>query len=300
MTDQKPTEEELNALDITDAEAAEMNAIAHPFVADPAPDANDDLVQIDATADGVVFVTINRPQKKNAFDAATIAALFEAFETLHGADKVRVVFIRGAGGTFSAGADLNWMRDAADWSESDNRDDAMGLAKMLKALHDVPALTVALVEGAAMGGGAGIVAACDMAVAVEGARFAFSEVKLGLIPATIAPYVIEAVGARRARQLFLTANIFDADYAAHAGLIDMVLPEGSVDEFISMLTDSLSANAPGAMGDAKRLVNEVAGEEIDNRLLEETAKRIARARVSAEGQEGVRAFLDKRAPNWAQ
>ncbi|MGW8705483.1 enoyl-CoA hydratase-related protein [Brevundimonas sp. NPDC055814] len=300
MTDQKPTEQELNALDITDAEAAEMNAIAHPFVADPAPDANDDLVQIDATADGVVFVTINRPQKKNAFDAATIAALYEAFETLHGADKVRVVFIRGAGGTFSAGADLNWMRDAADWSESDNRDDAMGLAKMLKALHDVPALTVALVEGAAMGGGAGIVAACDMAVAVEGARFAFSEVKLGLIPATIAPYVIEAVGARRARQLFLTANIFDADYAAHAGLIDMVLPEGSVDEFISMLTDSLSANAPGAMGDAKRLVNDVAGEEIDNRLLEETAKRIARARVSAEGQEGVRAFLDKRAPSWAQ
>ncbi|MCH4269849.1 MAG: enoyl-CoA hydratase-related protein [Brevundimonas sp.] len=300
MTDQKPTEEELNALDITDAEAAEMNAIAHPFVADPAPDANDDLVQIDATADGVVFVTINRPQKKNAFDAATIAALYEAFETLHGADKVRVVFVRGAGGTFSAGADLNWMRDAADWSESDNRDDAMGLAKMLKALHDVPALTVALVEGAAMGGGAGIVAACDMAVAVEGARFAFSEVKLGLIPATIAPYVIEAVGARRARQLFLTANIFDADYAAHAGLIDMVLPEGSVDEFISMLTDSLSANAPGAMGDAKRLVNDVAGEEIDNRLLEETAKRIARARVSVEGQEGVRAFLDKRAPSWAQ
>lgn len=300
MTDQKPTEDELNALDITDAEAAEMNAIAHPFVADPAPDANDDLVQIDATADGVVFVTINRPQKKNAFDAATIAALYEAFETLHGADKVRVVFIRGAGGTFSAGADLTWMRDAADWSESDNRDDAMGLAKMLKALHDVPALTVALVEGAAMGGGAGIVAACDMAVAVEGTRFAFSEVKLGLIPATIAPYVIEAVGARRARQLFLTANIFDADYAAHAGLIDMVLPEGSVEEFISMLTDSLSANAPGAMGDAKRLVHDVAGEAIDGRLLEDTAKRIARARVSAEGQEGVRAFLDKRPASWAQ
>ncbi|HEY4586980.1 MAG TPA: enoyl-CoA hydratase-related protein [Brevundimonas sp.] len=300
MTDQNPNEDDLNALDITDAEAAEMNAIAHPLLADPAPDANDDLVQIDATADGVVFVTINRPQKKNAFDAATIAALYEAFETLQGADRVRVVFIRGAGGTFSAGADLNWMRDAADWSESDNRDDAMGLAKMLKALHDVPALTVALVEGAAMGGGAGIVAACDMAVAVEGTRFAFSEVKLGLIPATIAPYVIEAVGARRARQLFLTANIFDADYAAHAGLIDMVLPEGSVEEFISMLTDSLSANAPGAMGDAKRLVNDVAGEDIDNRLLEETAKRIARARVSAEGQEGVRAFLDKRAPNWAQ
>jgi methylglutaconyl-CoA hydratase len=301
MTDKPtPTEAEFNALDITDAEAAEINAIAHPLVADPAPDANDDLIQIDSTVDGTVFVTINRPHKKNAFDAATIAALYEAFETLHGADNVRVVFIRGAGGTFSAGADLGWMADAARWSESDNRDDAMGLAKMLKALHDIPALTVALVEGAAMGGGAGIVAACDMAVAVEGTRFAFSEVKLGLIPATIAPYVVEAVGARRARQLFLTANIFHADYAAHAGLIDMVLPEGSIDEFISMLTDSLTGNAPGAMGDAKRLVNDVAGQKIDHGLMEETAKRIARARVSPEGQEGVGAFLEKRKASWSQ
>lgn len=298
MTD--PTEADLNALDITDAEAAEINAISHPLLADPAPDANDDLVQIDSTADGIVFITINRPAKKNAFDAPTIAALYEAFETLQGADNVRLVFVRGAGGTFSAGADLQWMAEAAGWSESDNRNDAMGLAKMLKALHDVPALTCAIVEGAAMGGGAGIVAACDMAVAVEGSRFAFSEVKLGLIPATIAPYVVEAVGARRARQLFLSANIFDADYAAHAGLIDMVLPEGSVDEFISMLTDSVMANAPGAMGDAKRLVNHVAGQKIDSGLMEETARSIARARVSDEGQEGVRAFLDKRKPNWAE
>lgn len=300
MTDRKPTPAELNALDITPAEAAEINAISHPLLADPAPDADDKLVQIRSTPDGVVFVTINRPAKKNAFDAPTIAALYEAFETLQGADHVRVVFIRGAGGTFSAGADLGWMRDAADWSESDNRDDAMGLARMLKALHDVPALTVALVEGAAMGGGAGIVAACDMAVAAEGTRFAFSEVKLGLIPATIAPYVVEAIGARRARQLFLTANTFDAAYAAHAGLIDMVLPEGSVDEFISMLTDSLTANAPGAMGEAKRLVNDVAGEKIDHGLMEDTARRIARARVSDEGREGVRAFLDKRKPRWAE
>lgn len=295
-----PTENDLNALDITDGEAAQINAIAQPLVPDPAPDANDDLVQVDSTTGGVVFITINRPARKNAFDAATVAALHETFETLHGADNVRAVFIRGAGGTFSAGADLGWMRDAIDWSESDNRDDAMMLAKMLKALHDIPALTVALVEGAAMGGGAGIVCACDMAVAVEGSRFAFSEVKLGLIPATIAPYVIEAVGARRARQLFLTGNIFDADYAAHAGIIDMVLPEGSMDEFISMLTDSLSQNAPGAMGEAKRLVHHVAGQSIDRGLMEETARRIAKARVSDEGQEGVRAFLDKRTPRWAE
>ncbi len=295
-----PTDADLNALDITPGEAAEINAISHPLLADAAPDADPSLVQIDSTPEGIVFITINRPEKKNAFDAATIAALREAFETLHGANHIRAVFLRGAGGTFSAGADLSWMRDAVEWSESDNRDDAMGLARMLKALHDIPALTVALVEGAAMGGGAGLVAACDMAVAVEGSRFAFSEVKLGLIPATIAPYVIEAVGARKARQLFLSANIFDADYAAHVGLIDMVLPEGSVEEFISMLTDSLTANAPGAMGEAKRLVHDLAGRHLDHGLMEETARRIARARVSAEGQEGVRAFLDKRPPRWAE
>jgi methylglutaconyl-CoA hydratase len=300
MAEATPTAADLNALDVTDAEAAEINSIAQPLVPDAAPDENPDLVQIRSTPDGVVFVTINRPAKKNAFDAATIAALREAFETLHGADHVRLVFVRGAGGTFCAGADLVWMRDAAGWTEADNREDAMGLAVMLKALRDVPALTVALVEGSAMGGGAGIVAACDMAVAVEGARFAFSEVKLGLIPATIAPYVIEAIGARRARQLFLTANVFDADYAAHAGLIDMVLPEGSMDEFVSMLSDSVSVNAPGAMGDAKRLVNDLAGRHIDHGLMEDTARRIARARVSAEGQEGVRAFLDKRKPVWSE
>jgi len=297
MTDPRDTE----ALDITDAEAAEMNAIAHPLSVDPLPEPDDGLVRIDSTAEGAVFVTINRPQKRNAFDAATIAALHEAFETLHGADHVRVVFVRGAGGTFCAGADLGWMADAAGWSEADNRDDALGLAKMLKALHDIPALTVAIVEGAAMGGGAGIVAACDMAVAVKGAKFAFSEVKLGLIPATIAPYVIEAVGARRARALFLTADVFDADHAAEIGLVDAVLPDaGAIDGFIKTLTTRLRANAPGAMGEAKRLVHDVAGHKIDGGLMDDTARRIARARVSDEGQEGVRAFLDKRKPRWAE
>jgi methylglutaconyl-CoA hydratase len=301
MTDRKPTAADLNALDVTPGEAAEINAISHPLLADPAPDANDRLVQIRSTPDGVVFVTINRPDKRNAFDAPTIAALFEAFETLQGADHVRVVFIRGAGGTFSAGADLAWMRDAAEWSEGDNRSDAMGLAKMLKALHDVPALTVAIVEGAAMGGGAGIVAACDMAVAVKGTRFAFSEVKLGLIPATIAPYVVEAVGARAARALFMTADAFDADAAKDFGLVGHVL--GSADEidgFVTAFAASMKACAPGAVGEAKRLVNAVAGRHIDHGLMEDTARRIAHARVSDEGQEGVRAYLDKRKPRWAE
>lgn len=301
MTDRKPTPAEINALDVTPGEAAQINAIAHPLLADPAPDADDRLVQIRSTPDGVVFVTINRPAKKNAFDAPTIAALFEAFETLQGADHVRVVFIRGAGGTFSAGADLGWMRDAAGWSEGDNRDDAMGLAKMLKALHEVPALTVAIVEGAAMGGGAGIVAACDMAVAVKGARFAFSEVKLGLIPATIAPYVVEAVGPRTARTLFLTADAFDADAAKAFGLVGHVLASAdAIDGFVTDFVKGLKACAPGAMGDAKRLVHHVAGRTIDHGLMEDTARRIAHARVSAEGQEGVRAYLEKRKPTWAE
>lgn len=297
----KPTDPDLNALDITDAEAAEINRIVHPLVADPAPDADERLVRVEATPEGVVFITLNRPHKKNAFDAAVIGALHEAFETLHGADHVRVVFIHGAGGTFSAGADLGWMRDAAGWSEADNRDDAMGLANMLKALHDIPALTVAIVEGAAMGGGAGIVAACDMAVAVKGAKFAFSEVKLGLIPATIAPYVIEAVGARTARALFLTAEVFDAEAAQWFGLVDQVLDDADqIDAFIADFSQSVRACAPGAMGDAKRLVHDVAGKRIDHGLMEDTAKRIARARVSDEGQEGVRAFLDKRKARWTE
>lgn len=297
----QPTDADRDALDITPAEAAEINAIAHPLLAGAAPDADERLARIDSTPDGVVFITINRPQKKNAFDAPTIAALYEAFETLQGADHVRVVFVRGAGGTFCAGADLAWMRDAADWSEGDNRDDAMGLAKMLKALHDVPALTVALVEGAAMGGGAGIVAACDMAVAVKGAKFAFSEVKLGLIPATIAPYVIEAVGPRAARALFATAELFDADRAKDYGLVNQVLASADdIDGFVRSLSDAMKACAPGAVGDAKRLVNDLAGRQIDHGMMEDTARRIARARVSPEGQDGVRAFLDKRKPGWAE
>lgn len=297
----KPPESDLNALDGTDAEQAEINAIAHPLVAGAGMDSDEGLVRIDATPEGSVFVTINRPAKKNAFDAATIAALRDAFESLHGADRVRVVFVRGAGGTFCAGADLSWMRDAADWSESDNRDDAMGLARMLKALHDVPALTVALVEGAAMGGGAGIVAACDMAVAVRGAKFAFSEVKLGLIPATIAPYVIEAVGARTARALFMTGDLFDAEAARAFGLIGHVLASADeIDGFVAEMSRTMKLCAPGAVGESKRLVHDVTGKEISVDLMQETARRIARARVSAEGQEGVRAFLDKRKPSWTE
>ncbi len=153
--------------------------------------------------------------------------LHQAFETLQGAEGVRIVFLRGVGGAFSAGADLEWMKAAADWSEDDNRDDALGLAQMLKALHDIPALTVALVEGPAFGGGAGLVAACDHALATADAKFAFSEVKLGLTPATISPYVIAALGPRTAKLLFATGRVFDADQAWSYGLVDEVFDDAA-------------------------------------------------------------------------
>jgi methylglutaconyl-CoA hydratase len=277
------------------------NPIADPLVEGVDTDSQSRLVLVDATPAGVATVTINRPNRKNAFNGEVIGALREAFETLEGADGVRVIFVRGAGGAFSAGADLQWMRDAADYSEEDNRDDAMRLAVMLKHLHDLPALTVALVEGAAFGGGAGLVAACDMAIATADARFAFSEVKLGLIAATISPYVIDAIGPRRARALFALGRTFDAEAARAFGLVDQVVADADALEAAGQaIASEIMACAPGAIGESKRLVNHVAGRQIDHALMAETAHRIARVRVGPEGQEGVRAFLARRKPIWAK
>lgn len=253
-------------------------------------------VQLSVSSSGAAEVVLNRPDKRNSFNAEVIAGLHRAFETLHGADTVRVVFLRGAGDAFSAGGDLEWMRAQADASQSDNRDDALGLARMLKALHDIPALTVALVQGAAMGGGAGLVAACDMAVAAPNAQFAFPEVRLGLTPATISPYVVQAVGPRRARALFATGRRFDADEALRFGLVDEITPHlpGAQERIAA----EMAACAPGAVGEAKRLVDLVHGARIDRGLMEETARRIAAQRASAEGREGVAAFLERRKPAW--
>jgi methylglutaconyl-CoA hydratase len=277
------------------------NPIADPLVEVIDTDAQSDLVRMDATPEGAVTVTINRAARKNAFNAEVIAGLNQAFETLEGADGVRVVFLAGAGGTFSAGADLEWMRDAADFSEADNREDAMAMATMLRRLHHLPALTVALVEGAAFGGGAGLAAACDLAVATADARFAFSEVRLGLIAATISPYVIAAIGPRRARSLFATGRVLDATFAQAIGLVDeVVVDAAAVAVAKDRITAEIMACAPGAVAESKRLVDAVAGRPIDRALMEDTAHRIARIRVSEEGQEGVRAFLARRPPAWTQ
>jgi len=276
------------------------NEIAHPMVEFPDVSATTELVHISATQAGAVTVTMNRPARKNAFNDDLISALSEAFDTLAGAEGVRVVFIRGAGGTFSAGADLDWMRAAVERTESDNRADAFEMAKMLKALHDLPALTVALVEGGAYGGGGGLAAACDLAVAAADAKFSFSEVKLGLIAATISPYVIEAIGPRMARALFATARIFDADYACRIGLItDVVVDAAALHAEARRIAHEMIACAPGAVEASKRLVADVTGRVIDRDLMELTAHRIATARVGEEGQEGVRAFLERRKAAWA-
>lgn len=278
------------------------NPISDPLVENVITEAVTEApVTLEATPDGVATVTLNRPHRRNAFDAPTIIALTEIFETLQGAEGVRIVFLRGSGGAFSAGADLDWMRMAADWSEDDNRDDALALAEMLKALHDIPVLTVALVEGTAMGGGAGLVAACDMAIAVQDSRFGFSEVKLGLTPATISPYVVGAIGARAAAALFATGAVFDATRALTMGLVsEVVADSAALDEAKARLSAGIMACAPGALADAKQLARDVDGKPIDRGLMEETARRIARARVGAEGREGVAAFLGKRRPSWAE
>jgi methylglutaconyl-CoA hydratase len=275
------------------------NPIADPLVEGVDTDAQSNLVLIEADESGAATLTLNRPERRNAFNAEVIRALSQALETLEGADGVRVVFVTGAGGCFSAGADLEWMRDAVDYTEADNRDDAMAMATMLRRLHDLPALTVALVEGAAFGGGAGLATACDLAVAVAGTRFAFSEVKLGLIAATISPYVVAAIGPRRARSLFATARVFDAAFAQGIGLIDEVVADrDALAAARARIAADILACAPGAVAESKRLVADIAGRELDHALMDDTARRIARVRVSEEGQEGVRAFLERRAPPW--
>lgn len=260
-----------------------------------------DPVVLDASPGGIAAVVLNRPDKHNAFNNDVIARLDQAFETLRGADHVRAVIIRGVGKSFSAGADVEWMRAAAHYTEDENEKDALALAEMLRKLNELPMLTIAAVQGAAMGGGAGIVAACDVAVAVQSAVFRFSEVRLGITPATISPYVIDAIGPRWARALFATGESFDAAYAEKIGLVHFtVKDEEQMDAEIARLTDLAFDTAPGAVAAAKALVRDVTGREIDHALSVMTAKRIAARRASDEGKEGLTAFLEKRRPSWSQ
>ncbi|MEM1104876.1 MAG: enoyl-CoA hydratase-related protein [Pseudomonadota bacterium] len=260
-----------------------------------------ETIKLEATRAGVAVVSLDRPEKHNAFNAQVVAELADAFENLRAETHLRMVILRGNGKSFSAGADLTWMEAAAGYTRAENEDDAFALAEMLRALYELPQMTLALVQGACMGGGAGLVAACDVAVALQTARFRFSEVRLGLTPATISPFVVQAIGARWAKALFATGEAFDAAFAYEIGLVQYVAADeaqlAGLEEHLSTL---MFEAAPGAVADAKALVHDVVGAPIGKSLSHETAKRIAARRASDEGREGLSAFLQKRAPNWAK
>ncbi|HEX4098491.1 MAG TPA: enoyl-CoA hydratase-related protein [Caulobacteraceae bacterium] len=275
------------------------NPISDPLVENVIVDDIASVVKLESTPEGVATVTITRPHRRNALDALTIEGLTEAFETLHGADHVRLVFLRGAGSAFCAGGDFEWTAQAAEMTEDDNRADAMTLAHMVKRLADIPAVTVALVHGPAYGGGAGLVAACDYAVAVKDAPFAFSEVKVGLTPSVVAPYIVDAIGPRAARALFVTGRAFDADEALRIGLVNEVVADADALEAAARrLVQDVMAAGPEAVVEARRLVSQVWGRPIDHGLMEETAKSLAHRRVSDEAKEGIAAFKAKRKPSW--
>lgn len=254
------------------------------------------LTEIDER--GVATITLNNPAKHNAFDDAIIAELKEAFERIAKNKAVRVMILAAKGKSFCAGGDLAWMKRMKDYSLEENIEDAKALASMLQTLNFLPVPTIARVQGVAVGGGVGLVSCCDMAVANPDASFSLSEVKVGLIPATISPYVIDAIGQRAARRYFTTAERFSSTTAAQLGLVSEVAGEDQLDEQINTLVEALLANSPPAVVAAKQLVFHVAGREINNQLIASTCELIADIRVSADGQEGLAAFFEKRKPTW--
>ncbi|PIT78989.1 enoyl-CoA hydratase/isomerase family protein [Limnohabitans sp. B9-3] len=251
-----------------------------------------------ATQAGVRTITLNRPDVRNAFNDEVISELKTAFLEAGQAIDVRCVVLAALGPAFCAGADLNWMRRMADYTRDENLADAGQLATMLRAIYDCPKPTIARVQGDVFAGGLGLVAACDMAVSVDTATYCLSEVKLGLIPATISPYVIRAMGARASHRYFLTAERFSAAEAHRTGLVHEVVTADALDAKVAELTSALGSASPNAVRACKRLVQHVAEREIDDALVAHTVAGIADIRASAQGKEGVQSFLQKRKPNW--
>lgn len=246
----------------------------------------------------VATVTLNRPEVRNAFDETTIAELTAVFRELGGNAEVRAIVLAANGPAFCAGADLNWMKKMAAYTYEENLADATQLAAMLKAIHACPKPVVAKVQGDCYAGGMGLVAACDIAVSSEAANFCLSEVKLGLIPATISPYVIRAIGENAARRYFLTAERFSAQEAHRIGFVHALVPAEALDAACAEIVKALVNNSPNAVKEAKRLVRDMAGRELSDALIADTAQRIADIRSSEEGKEGVQSFLEKRKPGW--
>lgn len=247
----------------------------------------------------VVRLRLHRPDLHNAFDAELIGALTTALIALGEDRSVRAVVLEAAGASFSAGADLNWMRAMAAATEAENRTDALALARLMRVLDELPHPTLARVQGAAFGGGVGLIACCDIAIGVPEAKFGLTESRLGLLPAVISPYVIDAIGARQARRWFATAETFDAAEALRIGLLHAVVPADALDEAVTRQLDLLLRAGPYAASEAKALVRRVAADHDRDKLGKDNADLIARLRVSREGQEGIGAFLEKRKPAWA-
>jgi len=249
-------------------------------------------------ADWLATVTINRPEVRNAFNDEVIAELTAAFHELGARDDVRCIVLAGNGPAFCAGADLNWMRRMAGYTHRENFSDAAALAEMLGVIYRCPKPTIARVQGDTYAGGTGLVGACDVAVAVDTAQFCLSEVKLGLIPATISPYVVRAMGARAAHRYFLTAERFGAAEALRIGFVHQVVTADELDPTVAGIAQSLIQAGPQAVSLCKRLLHDVAGLEITPDLVAATVRAIADVRVSPEGREGIQSFLDKRKPAW--
>lgn len=258
------------------------------------------MLRTDRDARGIVTLTLNRPEAKNALSAALVGELTAALATLAGDAAVRAVVLTGAGNVFCAGADIHDMRHAGSASPGQNEADARRFAGMLETLERQPQPTVAVVNGAAFGGAVGLVAACDIAVAAAGARFSLSEVRLGLVPAMISPYVLRAMGLREARRWCLTGEVMDAATARRTGLVHEVADDAGIAGAVDALLAALLAGAPGAQAEIKRLLRHVTARSDagDEALLADTARWIARVRAGAEAQEGLAAFLERRKPRW--
>jgi methylglutaconyl-CoA hydratase len=247
---------------------------------------------------GVARVTLDRPDVRNAFDDALIAAVTKALRALDADDAVRAVVLAGNGPAFCAGGDLNWMKRMSGYTDEQNLADARGLASMLRTLDHMAKPTLARVHGPAYAGGVGLVAACDIAVGVPEAKFCLSEAKIGLSPATISPYVVRAMGERMARRYFLSAEVFDGIEAHRIGLLSHVSASEKLDAEIDEILENLLQGGPDALARIKDLIRRVSSGPIDDDMIEDTAKRIAEIRATPEGKEGVASFLEKRKPGW--
>ncbi|MCD2425895.1 enoyl-CoA hydratase/isomerase family protein [Niabella pedocola] len=247
----------------------------------------------------IATVWLNRPEVRNALNGTMIAELIHAFETLGTDEDVRVITLRGRGKVFCAGADLKWMKATATYSYEENLEESAQLARCFQTVYHTPKPTIAVVHGAAMGGANGLIAACDFAYAGNDTLFAFSEVRLGLVPATIAPYILKKIGEAKAKELILTGRQFHAKEAAHAGLLNQVLQEIELESKVAELIQELLQGGPGSIAASKQLLHHIASKELEA-CISYTTEAIARARSAAEGQEGMQAFFEKRKPNWIQ